>query len=420
MIIPSIDLMGGQAVQLIGGRERALEAGDPLPIAERFSVAGEIAVVDLDAALGHGENRNLILELLKVARCRVGGGIRDVETALRWLDEGASKVVIGTAATPEVLDKLPPKRVIAALDCHHGEVVVKGWREGTGRTVLERIRELRDLAGGFLVTFVEHEGRMQGLPLDTAREIVEAAGQAEVTIAGGVTTTLDVAALDRMGADAQVGMALYTGAMDLAEAIAAPLTTDRPDGLWPTVVTDEHGTALGLAYSSLESLREAVRSRTGVYYSRKRGLWVKGASSGNTQELLRVEVDCDRDTLRFVVRQRGAFCHTANRTCWGPEWGLSALEATVRSRLAEAPEGSYTRRLLDDPSLLAAKLREEAAELTEAETPDEVAEEAADVLYFWMIALARSGKTLEDVERVLDRRALRVTRRGGERKDARA
>jgi phosphoribosyl-ATP pyrophosphohydrolase len=410
--------MGGQAVQLIGGRELALEAGDPLPIAERFSVAGEIAVVDLDAALGQGENAEVIRRLLKAARCRVGGGIRDVDTALRWLDEGASKVVIGTAATPEVLSKLPPERVIAALDAHQGEVVVKGWREGTGRTVLERIRELSGLVGGFLVTFVEREGRMQGLPLDTAREIVEAAGEAKVTIAGGVTTTLDIAALDRMGADAQVGMALYTGAMDLADAIAAPLTTDRPDGLWPTVVVDEHGTALGLAYSSLESLRDAVRTRTGVYHSRKRGLWVKGATTGNTQELLRVDVDCDRDTVRFVVRQQGPFCHTGERTCWGPDWGLRALEATIRSRLADAPEGSYTRRLLDDPSLLDAKLREEAGELASAETPDEVAEEAADLLYFWLVALVRSGKSLEDVERVLDRRALRVTRRGGERKDA--
>ncbi|GMV36352.1 MAG: hypothetical protein AMXMBFR61_08600 [Fimbriimonadales bacterium] len=418
MIIPSIDLMDGQAVQLVGGREKVLEAGDPLPIAERFAVAGEIAVVDLDAALGQGENTEVIRRLLEVARCRVGGGIRDVDTALRWLDEGASKVVIGTAATPEVLSKLPPERVIAALDARHGEVVVKGWREGTGRMVLERIRELSGLVGGFLVTFVEHEGRMQGLPLDTAREIVEAAGQAKVTIAGGVTTTLDIAALDRMGADAQVGMALYTGAMDLAEAIAAPLTTDRPDGVWPTVVADQRGVALGLAYSRMESLREAVRTRTGVYCSRKRGLWVKGATSGNKQELVRVDVDCDRDTLRFVVRQRGGFCHTGHRTCWGPVCGLDALETTVRSRLAEAPEGSYTRRLLDDPSLLEAKLREEAAELASAETPDEVVGEAADVLYFTMVMLSRAGRSLEDVERVLDRRALRVTRRGGERKDA--
>ena len=133
MIVPSIDLMGGQTVQLIGGREKALDAGDPRVIAERFAIAGEIAVVDLDAAIGTGSNAELMRELLAIAPCRVGGGIRDVATAIQWLDAGATRVVLGTAARPEVLRELPPARVVAALDAFNGEVVVKGWREGTGR-----------------------------------------------------------------------------------------------------------------------------------------------------------------------------------------------------------------------------------------------------------------------------------------------
>jgi phosphoribosyl-ATP pyrophosphohydrolase len=416
VIVPSIDLMGGQAVQLVGGREKALDAGDPIPIAERFRLAGEIAVVDLDAALGRGSNAELVAELCRVAPCRVGGGIRDVDAAIRWLDAGATKVVLGTAAVPEVLAELPADRVVAALDATDGEVVVEGWQRGTGRGILERMRELEGLAGGFLVTFVEREGRLGGTDMKRAKEIVEAAGRRRVTIAGGVTTPDDVAALDRLGADAQVGMALYTGRMDLADAIAAPLVSDRPDGLWPTVVTDERGIALGLAYSSLESLREAVRTRRGVYRSRKRGLWVKGESSGATQELLRVALDCDRDTLRFTVRQHGeGFCHTDTATCWGPEAGAAALERTLRARKAAAPQGSYTRRLLDEPDLLRAKLVEEAGELAAAATPADVAAEAADVLYFAMVAMARAGVPLADVEAELDRRALRLTRRDANR-----
>ncbi|MBI1849963.1 MAG: phosphoribosyl-ATP diphosphatase, partial [Planctomycetes bacterium] len=122
MIIPSIDLMRGHAVQLVGGREKVLDAGDPRPIAERFALAGEIAVVDLDAALGHGSNTATIRDLLRMAPCRVGGGVRSVEAALEWLDAGATRVVLGTAATPEVLEKLPRDRVIAALDAIDGEV----------------------------------------------------------------------------------------------------------------------------------------------------------------------------------------------------------------------------------------------------------------------------------------------------------
>ena len=416
MIVPSIDLMGGSTVQLVGGKEKKLDAGDPRPIAAAMRLAGEIAVVDLDAALGQGSNEALVRELCSVASIRVGGGIRTAECALEWLDAGAEKVVLGTAAVPEVLRRLPPERVVAALDAVDGEVVVHGWRTRTGRGVAERMRELDGLVGGYLVTFVEREGRLGGTALERVEELVDAAGAARVTIAGGVTTAEEIAALDRMGADAQVGMALYTGRLDLGDAIAAPLRSDRPDGLFATVVTDERGTALGLAWSNAESLREAVRTRRGVYHSRKRGLWVKGQTSGATQELLRVDLDCDRDALRFVVRQDDGFCHTGARTCWGPDRGLGALARTLAARVAEAPAGSYTRRLLDDPDLLRAKLREEAGELAAATSAADVAWETADVLYFALVAMVRAGVPLEAVEVELDRRSRKVSRRPGDAK----
>ena len=417
MIIPSIDLMGGQAVQLVGGKEKALDAGDPRPIAERFAVAGEIAVVDLDAALSKGDNAALIRELCAIAECRVGGGIRDAETALRWLDAGATKVVLGTAAVPEVLAKLPRERTIAALDAIDGEVVIHGWRTRTGRRVEERMRELREHCGGFLVTFVESEGRMKGIDLDRVKRVVDAADGVLVTVAGGVTTAEDVAAIDRLGAEAQVGMALYTGRMALADAIAAPLTSDRPDGLWPTIVCDEGGIALGLAYSDRASLTRAIETRRGVYHSRKRGLWVKGESSGATQDLIRVEADCDRDCLRFTVKQRGpGFCHRDTYTCFGGARGERALERTLAARRVDAPEGSYTARLFADDALLASKIVEEARELTLARTRTETIAEAADVLYFTMVRLAKDGIELSEVEAELDRRGRKVSRRPGDAK----
>jgi len=417
MIVPSIDLMDGQAVQLVGGRDKALDAGDPRPIAERFRLAGEIAVIDLDAALGKGENTALIRELCRMAPCRVGGGIRSVEAARAWLDAGAVKVILGTAARLEILRELPRERVIAALDARHGEVVVEGWQKGTGRGVAERMAELREHVGGFLVTFVEREGRMQGIDEAGLREVVAAAGAARVTAAGGFTTAAEIAAADRLGADAQVGMALYTGRLDLADAMAAPLDSDRPDGLWPTVVVDEQGVALGLVYSDLQSLRAAVAERRGIYRSRSRGLWRKGETSGAVQELLRVDLDCDRDALRFVVRQAPpGFCHLETHTCWGPGRGLPALARLVAARREDAPAGSYTRRLFDDATLLRAKLLEEAGELAEAEGREAAAHEAADLLYFLTVAAARQGVTLAAIEAELERRALRLTRRAGDAK----
>ncbi|HEX2839112.1 MAG TPA: phosphoribosyl-ATP diphosphatase [Phycisphaerales bacterium] len=419
MIIPSIDIMDGQTVQLIGGREHALSAGDPRPIAERFAVAGEVAVVDLDAAIGSGSNSDLVRDLLTIAPCRVGGGIRDVATAVKWLDAGAAKVVLGTAATPEVLRELPRERVIAALDARDGEVVVKGWREGTGESIVERMRRLEGLVCGFLVTFVEREGRLGGTNMDLVPELVRVAANAgaRVTIAGGVTSAEDIARLDALGADAQVGMALYTDRLDLGDAISAPLRSDRPDGLWPTVVADETGTALGLVYSSAESVREAVRTRSGVYCSRRRGVWVKGETSGARQQLLRIDLDCDRDALRFTVKQTGSgFCHRDTSTCWGAATGLSALAARIRTHASRSGTGSYTSRLLKDPELLRSKLVEEAGELADAQTTREVIAEAADLWYFTLVALHRAGARPGDVAAELDRRAMRVTRRPGDAK----
>ena len=412
MIIPSIDLMGGQAVQLIGGEAMAIEAGDPLPIAERFAVVGPLAVIDLDAAMRQGSNRALIEQLVARFDCHVGGGIRDVETALFWLDAGARRIILGTMAKPEILSKLPRERLIAALDAKHGEVVVEGWKEGTGRGILERVAELKGLVDGFLVTFVEREGRMGGTDMDLARTIVEAAAPARVIIAGGVTTPEEVAELDAMGADCQVGMALYSGRLDLGEAVAAPLKSDRPDGLIPTVVADERGVALGLVYSSKGSIRAAVNERRGIYQSRRRGLWRKGESSGAVQELLRVTPDCDRDSVRFTVRQTGAgFCHLKTMTCFGEDAGLGRLARRLGERRDQAPEGSYTARLFADQAKLAAKITEEAAELNAARTEDDMIWEAADLLYFTLTRLAAEGIDLQDVERHLDRRERRVRRR---------
>ncbi|MFH2006286.1 MAG: phosphoribosyl-ATP diphosphatase [bacterium] len=417
MIIPSIDLMDGQAVQLIGGKERALEAGDPRPLLEKFRLAGEVAVIDLDAALGRGNNTALIEELVRMAPCRVGGGIRDVETAIRWLDAGASKIILGTAAQPEVLRELPGERVIAALDAVDGEVVVEGWQTKTGEGIVDCMHALEGLVGGFLVTFVEREGRLVGTDLGLADELVEAAAGARLTVAGGVTTSREIAELHRRGVDAQVGMAIYTGRLDLGDCITAPLVSDRRDGLWPTVVCDPQERALGLVYSNAESVRIAVARQQGVYHSRRRGVWVKGETSGAVQRLLRIELDCDADALRFVVDQAPpGFCHRETHSCWGGLRGLGRLEQTLRSRRESAPAGSYTRRLFEDPALLGAKLAEEARELAAAVEPADVAFEAADVLYFTFAALAKAGVSLADVEAELDRRALKVTRRAGDAK----
>jgi phosphoribosyl-ATP pyrophosphohydrolase/phosphoribosyl-AMP cyclohydrolase/histidinol dehydrogenase len=215
-------------------------------------------------------------------------------------------------------------------------------------------------------------------------------------------------------------------ATQLGLAYAACCRTDRPDGLFTTVVCSRQGQALGLVYSSAESIVAALDNGRGVYYSRSRnGLWRKGDTSGHYQVLHRIDVDCDADALRFVVTQKGephpAFCHLHSLSCWGASSlrGLSHLQETIRNRIAHAPEGSYTKKLLESPDLLRNKLVEEAQELAEAVEPRHVAEELADVLYFSLTRAGQAGVDLDDAVAELDRRTRKVTRRPGLAKDFR-
>ena len=210
-------------------------------------------------------------------------------------------------------------------------------------------------------------------------------------------------------------------ATQLGLCYAACMKTDRPDGLYTTVVCTRSNEALGLVYSSKESIIAALECGRGVYYSRSRnGLWRKGDTSGHYQTLHRIDADCDGDALRFTVTQNGddvkAFCHLNTLTCWGEPKGLRHLEGTLAQRLRDAPAGSYTKRLFDDDQLLRDKLVEEAQELSEAESKQHVAEELADLLYFAMVRAAKAGVSIDDAVSELDKRARKVTRRKGDSK----
>jgi phosphoribosyl-ATP pyrophosphohydrolase/phosphoribosyl-AMP cyclohydrolase/histidinol dehydrogenase len=172
-----------------------------------------------------------------------------------------------------------------------------------------------------------------------------------------------------------------------------------------------------MVYSSRESVAEAIKSQKGVYQSRKHGLWRKGETSGSVQDLVAIQLDCDTDSLVFEVVQHGTgFCHLGTPTCFGSFTGLARLEDTLKSRLESAPEGSYTKRLFTDEKLLRAKIMEEAEELCDAQTKEEVAFEAADLFYFALTRAVSKGVSLKDIELALDAKHKKVTRRKGDAK----
>ncbi len=232
MIIPCIDLMDGKVVQLVQGRKKALEGGTPDEMLAQFAPFPEIQVIDLDAAMGKGSNDAMVEYQASRAATRVGGGVRTPERARKLGQQGARKVIVGTAAFAATAVNEPflraageavgRDRLIIALDSKGGRIVVKGWREATGLTAEDVISRLEPYCSGFLCTYVDKEGMLQGTDLDWFRRL-RAATSLELTAAGGITTLEEVRELQRMNVHAALGMAIYTGRLSL-EALAGEHT----------------------------------------------------------------------------------------------------------------------------------------------------------------------------------------------------
>ncbi|KAF2862018.1 histidine biosynthesis trifunctional protein [Piedraia hortae CBS 480.64] len=328
--------------------------------------------------------------------------LSEVDEIVDLLDAGAAKVFVSSQQLAQLPPDLDPGRIVVHPTVSPGEA--EDQIEGTGYGLY--LRGVGD--AGAVGAILKAMGKSRP-PIYVSKrnpvedEVVELRRQNAVPIIDSAALSLD----DEVD-ESQIRV---------ASLVLAQVKSDRPDGLFPTLVTDERGIALGMVYSNEISVAESIRSGRGVYWSRKRGLWRKGDQSGDWQKLIHVEVDCDHDTLRFVVRQQGlGFCHFQTATCFGDHTGLSKLEKTLQDRLKSAPEGSYTARLFHDKNLLNAKIMEEASELCEATEKEHIAAEAADVFYFALTKAAAAGVSLADIERNLDGKASKVKRRKGDAK----
>jgi len=218
MLIPCIDLMGGKVVQLVQGRERFLELPDPLAVLEKFASYPQIQVIDLDGALGRGDHSEIISQLCQRKPCRVGGGIRTVEKALRTVQAGAYKVIVGSSAFTSVginteflrtlLAAVPREKLMMAVDCLGDRVAIRGWRETLPLTSAQALAQLEPYCSEFLCTYIDAEGRLQGTNLAWFRSL-RAVTQLPITAAGGITTDEEISALEEIGINAALGMAIY-------------------------------------------------------------------------------------------------------------------------------------------------------------------------------------------------------------------
>jgi len=224
VLIPSIDLQNGRIVQLVQGERVAVETNDTEGWIARFARFPKVQLIDLDAAMGSGDNLALVKSICRRLPCRVGGGIRTIERAHDVLAAGAHAVIVSSALftggqvdlgfARSLAEAVGPDRIIAAVDSRGGRVVIHGWKTVLPISAEEAVRLLEPYCAEFLYTHVDTEGLMGGTDIN-AIMAVRTATVRRVTAAGGITTREEIDRLDTAGVDAVVGMAIYTGRLDL-------------------------------------------------------------------------------------------------------------------------------------------------------------------------------------------------------------
>lgn len=329
----------------------------------------------------------------------------DVQAIASCLDGGIEKVIIPISWAKELIGEIPRERILIFLDVASAHAVSDKIRNGVSGVLLKTPTVDFDLISSISNFFKGSEIYVLSSgpgPFPSRSNIREFKRIGATFVIPDAHLTLD-----------------HTSAtqLNVADAFLAPITSDRPDGLFPTVVSSQSGQTLGLVYSSDASVKESITTGKGVYQSRKHGLWRKGETSGATQDILHIRLDCDSDSLEYRVIQHGSgFCHLNRQSCFGEASGFSSLESILQSRLKSAPAGSYTKRLFDDSDLLRSKIMEEADELCRATTPEHVAFEAADIFYFVLTKCIQNGVGIIDIEHSLDMKAKKITRRPGNAK----
>ena len=429
MVISSIDLKDGHVVQLKNGKELVLQRDDADALISEFNTYGEVAVIDLDAAMGHTNpkgdtvNTPLLKSLLRKGNVRTGGGVRSVKRARELISLGAEKVIIGSSAwkkdpennsnvlnvefLEELVAAIGKQRIIIGVDALNGKIAVKGWAETIDVPMIEGAKMAEKYCSELLFTCVEKEGCMQGTNMEMAKELREAV-KCRVVVAGGVSTEDEIEELERMGCDVQLGMALYTNKVSLKNSFMRCLDWKKVDGMVPVIAQDERSSqVLMMGYANKEALEKTFDTKKLTFFSRTRNvLWTKGETSGHFLEVVKLRVDCDRDTILATVIPHGGVCHTGSWSCFGADPDekstLERLYGTIQERFANPRPGSYTATL--DAKRVREKVEEEAEEICEADGKDEVIWEAADLLYFVSVLMYKENVTWQDVYDELDRR----------------
>lgn len=440
-VIPCIDIKDGRAVKGVNFKG-VKEVGDILELAKRYAEQGadEIVLLDISATEeGRRLNRDWIGEVIKQVDVPliVGGGISSVEDATELIDLGIKRISVGSAAIrnpnliDELVEQLGKEAVVIAID---GKKIDNKWMvmeaAGTQTSGIEvsswAVEAQKRGAGTILFTSMDHDGVQQGYPIELFKEL-KASLDIPIIASGGAGSLEDfLEVIKEANVDAVLAASLFhykkirvddlkfylwrAGVSVNLESIFQNLSFDS-QGLIPAIVQDEFTLQnLMLGYVNRESLSNTLSTKRVTFWSRSRKrLWTKGEESGNFLQLYAIRVDCDRDTLLIRAIPQGPTCHTGETSCWGEYKSTSSfldyLEETLRSRKNDSPETSYTASLYKKGSAkIAQKVGEEAVELVIEAMRDKntlFLNEAADLMYHYIVLLINRGYGLNDVVDVL-------------------
>ena len=426
--IPTIDISEGQAVLVRNGKVYK-KLGDPMEKAKFISINTHLQVVDIDAAMGVGSNKEIIQKICKKYPCYVGGGIRTYQDAIDYLNSSARRVIVSTALSMDLINQIKKDRLIVAFDIDEQNRVFKQGRGGfMDRNLYEMIREYGDSIEMMTITFHQAEGTCKGIPMDQVREIVDFLDNNKLSIklvvAGGLSDISQIRELIEMDVTPQFGSGFWNGKFTLGEVFetiskhALGLKSVDFNGmrLIPTIVQSIDGQVLGQVFSTPESVKLSADTRVATFYSRDGSkIWIKGATSGNHHKVISIHYCCDGTSLRFVV-DGNKFCHTGSESCFGhtdpARASLRSLQRLLKERYDSADDNSYTRRLLNDRFMITSKVLEEAEELVCATEYDDIVHESADLVYFTLMLLQKQKVNVDDVESELIKRRYTVFKDG--------
>lgn len=415
LFIPTIDVYNGKAWLVKKGKPYKC-IGDVMEKATILSICTYFQIVDINRAIGNGENKEIIKKVCQKYPCYVAGGIRTYEDAKEMLNSSARRVVVSSGAK-NIIGKIDKARIILACDIDDDfNLMYHGRTMGSSSDNIIDVLELyNEQIEKITITLHSKEGTCTGIDKMQIDKITKLLNKYDIKVilAGGIASLSDIKYLITKNIIPQFGSGFWQGHFTLGQVMSLMLNAEKQsklvkDIIWyPTIIQNKSGEVLGLTASTVESLRLSIDTKTAIFYSRDRkDIWIKGATSGNTQQLLSVNFCCDNTSVRMVVTG-GKFCHKDQLSCFGhtdpTRSGIKALLDRIKTT-----KNGYSDLLLKNPTLIKSKIIEEVNELLRATNKKDIIEEYADVLYFMLLNLVNNDISFDEIESVLNKRKWKI------------